>query len=713
MRAQLRWIILFALISLAARPAIQAAPADSAARPAADDVFWDDQFVPPGVGGSSIGGSLVHEADIGPDGQLYVAGSFNQAGGRPANSVARWDGYRWHALGAGMVRHTNSTARVEDLVWWRGELYAAGLFDQAGGAPAYGMARWDGSRWSHIGSGQIDEAPYGIIYAMAVYNDELYLAGRFSGAGAIDTPNIIRWDGSRWAAAGGGVGGPSGTLIETMAVHNNQLYVGGVFTRTGSLAAHNLARWDGGQWAAVGSAASQPGDKIETLLSAGGQLYAGGVFQGLGGSDARAVARWDGARWHGFGPADPAAPARVSALTQRQGRLYAGSAGGGPILAWDGTSWQQAGPSGPPVHDFAQTAQTLYVGGAFLLMRRSGHPLISTLSGGAARLEGGRLEPLGNAQPEAEADSQRSLVVAGGSAYIVTERNLLIWDRLRWQTVPLPAGRIGCVYYSCVAVTGAGVHVVVRDSLGDIGRRIISWSGGAWQEIGVAEGGIGPLLALDDRLYAGGSFTTIGGVAAGGVAEWDGSRWRAVAATLRNGGNSGIVHSLAAFNGRLIAGGSFTEIDGVAARHIARWDGPGWASIGAPANTTETARMAAGADELFIFDAMTGIHRWDGQSWSFVGQVFANAMAIHRGQLVVGGRFGPLTGGAADHLARWDGSAWRPLGSGVNAEVHGLAASGNDLFVAGRFTEAGGKLALSFTRWNPVRLSTYLPWAAR
>ena len=41
-------------------------------------------------------------------------------------------------------------------------------------------------------------------------------------------------------------------------------------------------------------------------------------------------------------------------------------------------------------------------------------------------------------------------------------------------------------------------------------------------------GAVPALAADDDVLYAGGRFTTIGGVAADRIARWDGSAWSAI-----------------------------------------------------------------------------------------------------------------------------------------------------------------------------------------
>jgi hypothetical protein len=52
----------------------------------------------------------------------------------------------------------------------------------------------------------------------------------------------------------------------------------------------------------------------------------------------------------------------------------------------------------------------------------------------------------------------------------------------------------------------------------------------------------------------------------------------------------------------------------------------------------------------------------------------------------------------ANRIARWNGSAWSALGSGVNSNVYALAMSGSDLYAGGGFTTAGGKVSFYIAR---------------
>ncbi len=68
--------------------------------------------------------------------------------------------------------------------------------------------------------------------------------------------------------------------------------------------------------------------------------------------------------------------------------------------------------------------------------------------------------------------------------------------------------------------------------------------------------------------------------------------------------------------------------------------------------------------------------------------------------LYAGGYFTTAGEVPANNIAKWDGSAWSALGSGMDSLVYVLAVSGTDLYVGGGFTTAGGVAANSIAKWN-------------
>ena len=60
---------------------------------------------------------------------------------------------------------------------------------------------------------------------------------------------------------------------------------------------------------------------------------------------------------------------------------------------------------------------------------------------------------------------------------------------------------------------------------------IAAWNGSAWSALGAGISGHGEVMALavsGNNLYAGGNFTSAGGVAATNIAKWNGSAWSAL-----------------------------------------------------------------------------------------------------------------------------------------------------------------------------------------
>jgi hypothetical protein len=59
-------------------------------------------------------------------------------------------------------------------------------------------------------------------------------------------------------------------------------------------------------------------------------------------------------------------------------------------------------------------------------------------------------------------------------------------------------------------------------------------------------------------------------------------------------------------------------------------------------------------------------------------------------------RVGPL----ANRIAKWNGTTWSSLGSGMNNVVNAVAVLGNDVYAGGWFTMAGGRSAYRLAKWN-------------
>ena len=127
-------------------------------------------------------------------------------------------------------------------------------------------------------------------------------------------------------------------------------------------------------------------------------------------------------------------------------------------------------------------------------------------------------------------------------------------------------------------------------------NRIARWDGVAWSPLASGlSASVETLLVFDDgigaMLYAGGAFTTAGGVPAEGGARWDGAAWGPVGEGL-----NATVRVLTVFDdgtgAALYAGGDFTASGTAGLNRVAKWDGAAWLPLGLGTNGTVRALAA-------------------------------------------------------------------------------------------------------------------------
>src|SRR5438445_629080 len=143
-----------------------------------------------------------------------------------------------------------------------------------------------------------------------------------------------------------------------------------------------------------------------------------------------------------------------------------------------------------------------------------------------------------------------------------------------------------------------------------------------------------------------------------------------------------------------------------------------WLSLGGipGANSTVYAAVVGGSGNLYIGGDFTlvgdvfanRIAKWNGSNWSALGSGMngtVEALAVSGSDLYAGGLFTTAGGSDANCIAKWNGSSWTALGSGMGApsgypQVDSLAVSGSDVYAGGFFTTAGGSAAHSIAKWD-------------
>jgi hypothetical protein len=215
------------------------------------------------------------------------------------------------------------------------------------------------------------------------------------------------------------------------------------------------------------------------------------------------------------------------------------------------------------------------------------------------------------------------------------------------------------------------------------------------------------LAVLGSDLYAAGQFTTAGASAATNIAKWNGSSWSAVGS-----GRHG-EFALAVSGTNLYA----VNISPSAIPSVAKWDGSSWTALGSGMSQySEVTALAVSGTDLYAGGNFTtaggtaakAIAKWNGSSWTALGSGMTQypstspadveALAVSGSNVYAGGNFTTAGGSPANYIAKWDGSSWSALGSGMGGNgdnwVWALALSGNDLYAGGWFTMAGGKASV-------------------
>jgi hypothetical protein len=535
------------------------------------------------------------------------------------------------------------------------------------------------------------------------------------------------WD-ARFYANGTNIGG----LVDSIVVSGGNVYVAGLFSSMFDVSANNVARWDGTAWSSLGVGTN---GRVIALAIMGGDLYAAGEFTTAGGSPASRVARWNGTSWSALGAG---VNSTVRALAASGSTLYAGghftTAGGSPanaIAQWNGTTWSALGTgmNSTPVRALAVIGTDLYAGGNFTTAG-------GTAANRIARWDGTSWSALSsgmNNQVVALTTDGTDLYAgglfstAGGTGVNFVAR----WNGSTWSS--LGTGMNNEVL--ALAVIGGNLYAEGGFSTagGVPASRIARWDGASWSALGTGftlingfEFG-GALAGVGSDVWVGAQFTGAGGIGAVNIARWTGSAW-AVATTTPGQGMGAAdfypgVRALArSSSGDLYATGVFEFAGTTPAISIVKFDGTSWSALGTGLEGTNFANYGHGFGEALAFygvDLYVGgnfataggvtvnhIARWNGSSFTALGtgvgggQVTVDALIEYNGELYVGGSFSTVNGSPLAGLARWNGSTWSAVGSGVNGAVTAFAILGSDLYVGGSFSTAGGNPASNVARWN-------------
>jgi len=321
-----------------------------------------------------------------------------------------------------------------------------------------------------------------------------------------------------------------------------------------------------------------------------------------------------------------------------------------------------------------------------------------------------------------------ALLAVGGSFYgagATYAKNVAIWNGESWSM--LGTGANGTVRALAAYDDGTGSALYAAGEFTEVGGieadHIAKWDGFQWAPVaGGLNGAVNALSIYDDGegagLYAVGQFTSAGSNTANHIARWNGMEWSALSSGLNSAAAALIVLDEGS-GPQLIVSGGFSIEGGVTARGFARWNGKTWTAVGTgPGGGAGTLCVHddGSGSALYANGAFGTVRKWDGQTWSYVGTGMGGqygagtvrSLASFDGgtgpTLYAVGTFITAGGNAARNIAKWDGSTWSAVGSGLSWDAHALlafdGAGGKALMAGGSFRRAGAIGVNSVAQWD-------------
>lgn len=497
------------------------------------------------------------------NGDLVVAGRFSLAGGVAANNIATWDGTAFSSLGSGLAPGLGPFGALVSVTGLEtranGDLFVCGFFQSAGGVAANNVALWNGTTWSSMGAGLVGLSFYSGWLASAdqLPNGDIVVGSAVPTAGNFDGL-AYRWDGAAWLQYGSAIGDvglsilslPDGLVVggselaqfdgsswqpidgsgnttalilAVVKLPTGEVVVGGDITMLNGVAVSNIAMWDGTSWSAMAGGTNNPVRNL--VVTPDGDLIATGQFTLAGGAVVNRIARWDGTSWLALGSGTPM-PCVAEVLANGDivvsGESAFSSIGGVPannVARWDGSAWSAMG------NGFPNSSYTYALHAA-----ANGDIYASSYC----------------ADPAFPTGSPKVRV--------------LRWDGASWSAV---GGAINAsVSDVCTLPNG---DVVICGKFSQINfvatRKVARWTGAAWSQVGATINGspfcIEPLPNGD--LVMGGWFDQAGGDPGNHLTRWNGSTWLPMGS-----GADDIVRDMSiAADGNLLLGGSFASVNGI------------------------------------------------------------------------------------------------------------------------------------------------------
>lgn len=167
--------------------------------------------------------------------------------------------------------------------------------------------------------------------------------------------------------------------------------------------------------------------------------------------------------------------------------------------------------------------------------------------------------------------------------------------------------------------------------------------------------------------------------------------------------------------GDLYVTGGFTTAGGFSADRISSWDGSVWAAPSSPPNEPKYAMCVY--DGLLYISIGDSIYTWNGTSFSLLASFSVNQnvhqMLVYNNELIIIGDFTSINGVPYSYIAKWNGSAWSSLGTGIGSPADDInkcpmAIHNGKLIVSTNGTTYGGVSTYGIASWDGSSWSAYV-----
>jgi hypothetical protein len=554
----------------------------------------------------------------------------------------------WESVGAGVNAKVSALAVDDD-----GNIYAGGIFTDAGGVPVNNIAMWNGTSWSTLGEGT-----NGDVLDLKFYDGNLYVAGSFTKVGGnIRSQGIAKWDGTSWHPMGEGIerAGATPSVYGISISQNGKIFIGGYFDLRFSDDAkiNHVAVFENDDWQPLGHGLGNSTTQgINAVYAYGNNIFFGGAFSKpiVGGLLNQAI-------WNETFDFTQDMPPAVSITTDEPSKTA-------------NTSFDVTFKFTEVVSGFQKSDITVINGGVINLTQQTD-----------ARFYIAEITPLVDGEVKIFILEDRVIGISGNpnsasDTLTITYSGVLADIDKNWffDFDGLINGGVYDIAKSSIDnkiyFAGGFLNVGGNANMKNIVRYIPTTN--TWEQVpGITSTHSNFIRCFaedaDGNLYVGGDFSSIGGVTVGRVAKFEvaNGTWSALEdptffeVSQRKGPNSGGVYAITVSGDYVYIGGHTFNSSNAAYLYIRRFNivTSTWESVGSGVN----AKVSA----LTTDD---------------VGNVYA------------GGTFTTAGGEVANFIAKWDGTNWSAIGEGTNDEVLEILYSNENLYVAGRFTTVGDNI---------------------